>query len=216
MGCTRFCLICHWILFRRLAYIIHRCDLLFRCFVLEPLCPFHPLSPLTSVFLGLPHFSRQHHLKSKTARLTTAEMGGWWCDKCERSFVHEAALDQHLRDAYMHNYCFVCQRDFSSHQALAQHKQNSYRHNICGGCGNDFVRADDLDDHIEECHWYCSRCTIFVDSEDMLEAHYCQSSAHNYCGPCKREFVGASQLNSVSRPMLGFCQAHTKIYTQVE
>lgn len=125
-----------------------------------------------------------------------------WGQKCEKSFPHRQALDQHLTNAYVHNYCLVCQRDFVTYSALAQHKANSSYHNICGKCGKEFVDADDLDDHIDEYHWYCQRCGVFADSEDKLVEHHIQSSAHRYCGPCRRDFSSASNLSSVNQNIL--------------
>lgn len=129
--------------------------------------------------------------KGKSAKMVA------WCDRCDRSFPHGQALQQHLLNAYVHNYCSRCERDFPSGTALQQHKNMSSSHWICGQCRADCFSADDLDDHIEEYHWHCSRCNVFVESGDMLQEHYVQSSNHHYCRPCKREFQSANNLKAV-------------------
>jgi len=125
-----------------------------------------------------------------------------WCDRCERSFPHQSALNQHFRDSYVHNYCFRCDRDFVSPSALAQHKANSSSHNICRKCGKDFSDTVDLDEHIEDSHWHCERCDTFTNSEDELKDHYARSSAHHYCRPCERFFQNDNNLRAHLRSTL--------------
>lgn len=132
-----------------------------------------------------------------------------WCERCQRSFPHSQALEQHLINAAVHNYCSRCERDFPSGRALQQHKNSSLSHWICGECRVDCYSSKDLDSHIERRHWHCSRCNLFVASDDMLEKHYVQSSAHHYCGPCKREFRNDNELGAVSNRM-SFYQDHTR------
>jgi len=125
-----------------------------------------------------------------------------WCDLCDRSFPHQGALNQHLRDSYSHNYCFRCERDFASYSALAQHKANSSFHYICRKCNADFSNAGSLDTHIEDNHWYCGPCGVFTDSENQLQEHYVRSIEHHYCRPCKRFFESGNNLSAHLRSKL--------------
>lgn len=79
---------------------------------------------------------------------------------------------------------------------MEQHEAVSARHNICGGCQDDFSDAEDLEDHIEECHWHCGTCGAFVGSEADLVVHYLQSSGHLDCGLCDRYFSNRSNFKA--------------------
>ncbi|KDQ53522.1 hypothetical protein JAAARDRAFT_61237 [Jaapia argillacea MUCL 33604] len=117
-----------------------------------------------------------------------------WCTSCDRSFVSQHALEQHLEASPNHNYCSKCERDFNSWNALRTHYINSPIHYFCRGCDDDFDDDDELDDHIEENHWYCGNCEKFFESELGLREHYRQSPAHFYCPSCDKHFQNDNNL----------------------
>lgn len=123
---------------------------------------------------------------------------GWHvCEPCNRDFNSYSALMQHLNKSSSHNYCDDCNRDFSTQSSLIQHYTNSPRHAYCQSCDEHFVDSDDLDDHMNDCHWWCQDCKeTFVDESD-LQDHRRLSHADRYCNNCEKLFSNASRLRSV-------------------
>ncbi|KDQ53523.1 hypothetical protein JAAARDRAFT_197332 [Jaapia argillacea MUCL 33604] len=119
-----------------------------------------------------------------------------WCDRCDRYFVSQHALEMHIANSSSHHYCSRCERDFTSPNALESHLVNSPNHNYCRECGDDFDDWQELDEHIEENHWHCDDCDMFFRNEVGLKEHYRQSAAHHYCGPCARHFGNANSLQN--------------------
>ncbi|KAF9477100.1 hypothetical protein BDN70DRAFT_131478 [Pholiota conissans] len=79
-----------------------------------------------------------------------------YCKGCKHLFIDMAALNQHLFDSPIHNWCFDCSRDFSFPRALAQH-QNSLAHKgrdfKCPFCNGMFKSPSGIAHHIESgCH----------------------------------------------------------------
>lgn len=81
-----------------------------------------------------------------------------YCDRCERYFGSESALDQHRANSSQHNICYDCDKDFATNQGLTQHFVQSPRHHYCQDCEEDFDDEDDLETHYEEEHHYCGSC----------------------------------------------------------
>jgi len=71
-----------------------------------------------------------------------------YCDRCERSFPHYRALEQHKEDSDAHWPCDDCDRDFSSHDARQQHYTNSGSHHYCEDCDRHFRNENDLQFHM--------------------------------------------------------------------
>ncbi|KAI5077332.1 hypothetical protein GOP47_0007156 [Adiantum capillus-veneris] len=121
----------------------------------------------------------------------------FYCDKCERSFVSEQALQAHLTHSSRHGqYCDKCERHFVSQQALQAHLTHSSHHHYIG----------------DEDFSYCAKCERSFVSKQALQAHLTHSSRHNNkdlrhhcaskrhrapfisCLRCKAGFVSASAL----------------------
>ncbi|MCO5569225.1 hypothetical protein L7F22_022936 [Adiantum nelumboides] len=103
----------------------------------------------------------------------------FYCDKCERSFVSEQALQAHLTHSSRHHfYCDKCERRFVSEQALQAHLTHSSRHHVYNG--------DD--------EFYCDNCQRSFVSEQALQAHLTYSSYHHYCADCERDFTSNNDL----------------------
>jgi len=100
-----------------------------------------------------------------------------WCDPCDRYFVSEYALQQHLDNAAAHRpvyYCENCMQYFSSAQGLEHHQENSIKHlkkvwnYVCEPCswGCDQLKA--MEDHDEKFHYWCKMHNRFFDNENNL------------------------------------------------
>ena len=123
--------------------------------------------------------------------------GSYVCDPCDRSFNDHSALMQHLNRSSSHNYCDTCDRDFTTYSGLVQHYANSPQHDYCQSCDEHFDDSDDLDSHMDDCHWWCRDCNKTFVGEVGLQEHFRQSHANRYCEICKKLFGNASSLRSV-------------------
>ena len=76
-----------------------------------------------------------------------------YCSNCDRDFLNELALRQHLRDSPAHASsfdCGDCDRSFGSEDALQQHLRDSPAHAPsfdCGDCDRRFGSKDALQQH---------------------------------------------------------------------
>ncbi|KAI0743128.1 hypothetical protein C8Q80DRAFT_1192899 [Daedaleopsis nitida] len=116
------------------------------------------------------------------------------CERCDRWFNPERALEQHKDNSAGHNICYPCDRDFTTHRGLIQHYTQSLRHAYCQYCDEHFDDFDDLHEHYEEEHHWCDLCNKFFQSEFGLHEHRRQSHADRYCVPCKRMFRNPHNL----------------------
>ena len=85
-----------------------------------------------------------------------------YCDRCNRSFGSQYALQQHIDHSSSHHHvCDDCHRDFATAEALVQHYTDDSRHAYCASCDKRFDDFDDLDIHYNEDHYYdwCGSCT---------------------------------------------------------
>ncbi|KAF8979931.1 hypothetical protein BDQ17DRAFT_1394452 [Cyathus striatus] len=105
-----------------------------------------------------------------------------YCDRCDRYFRHEGALEQHIRDSNSH-----C-------SALKEHYVQSPCHAYCQYCNEHFHDYDDLRDHYKDKHNYCHSCDRVFKNGHGLNEHLCQFLNHNYCIDCQREFVNPNAL----------------------
>ncbi|CAH0057943.1 unnamed protein product [Clonostachys solani] len=92
------------------------------------------------------------------------------------------------------DYCDRCDRQFNSESALDQHIRDSPRHHVCYACDDDFGDRDDLERHCEDCHFYCRDCGRFFDSAEDLEQH--DILQHDMCITCGRYFSSESNLKN--------------------
>ncbi|KAH9024630.1 hypothetical protein EDB85DRAFT_2292533 [Lactarius pseudohatsudake] len=100
-----------------------------------------------------------------------------YCDRCERTFPHDWAYEQHS-----------CDIDFASEESLDQHYGNSPKHHYCKDCERHFDSENSKMQHMEAKHWYCETHNKIFDSEHGLESHYRQSGDHIYCVECETNF----------------------------
>ncbi|KAI0698767.1 hypothetical protein C8Q76DRAFT_771882 [Earliella scabrosa] len=116
------------------------------------------------------------------------------CERCDRWFNTERALEQHKDNSSMHHICYPCDRDFPTATGLTQHYIQSPRHAYCRWCDDHFSSFQDLYDHYDDAHWYCNLCDSTFRNELGLHEHRRQSHADRYCVPCKRMFQNANNL----------------------
>ncbi|KAI0920684.1 hypothetical protein AcV5_010359 [Taiwanofungus camphoratus] len=131
-----------------------------------------------------------------------------YCDRCDRYFTNDRALQQHEENSSMHNICHRCQKDFSSEWGLTQHYVQSPIHHYCQRCDDHFRSAHDLTSHYEDVHYYCQICNSIFDFELGLHEHNRQK--HPYCTSCKRVFQSQNHLNthlrsSIHQPLAYTC-----------
>ncbi|RUS32907.1 hypothetical protein BC938DRAFT_473844 [Jimgerdemannia flammicorona] len=82
----------------------------------------------------------------------------YYCKPCNRSFVNQNALDNHLAKNSSHNYCPSCKRDFCDSRALDQHLNSAVHRGKtfkCPLCDAIFNTVSGLGQHIE------NNCTNF-------------------------------------------------------
>ena len=123
-----------------------------------------------------------------------------YCERCDRYFRYQGALDQHEQNSDVHNICNGCGIDFSTWLGLKEHWVQSGRHFYCQHCNEHLQDDDALMGHYHNYHWFCEPCRKILKSELGLHEHNRQS--HHYCVECKKVFQSASNLNSVSLILL--------------
>ncbi|KAH8108275.1 hypothetical protein DFH11DRAFT_1517159 [Phellopilus nigrolimitatus] len=114
-----------------------------------------------------------------------------YCNRCQRPFPHDSALDQHERDSINHWKCNDCNKDFSTSTGRDQHY--AMNHYYCTICDEFFDDIDDLLEH-EEDHEVCHVCGIIFASGEALADH--NESSHYYCRECDRLFQTPAGLKS--------------------
>ncbi|KII94255.1 hypothetical protein PLICRDRAFT_101874 [Plicaturopsis crispa FD-325 SS-3] len=117
-----------------------------------------------------------------------------YCDRCDRSFPHWRALEQHEQNSASHNLCDDCELDFPSWLGLKEHWVQSRRHHYCQRCDEHFDDKEELIEHYHDSHAYCGPCRKIFVNDVGLHEHNRQS--HHYCVQCKRVFQSAGNLNS--------------------
>jgi hypothetical protein len=127
----------------------------------------------------------------------------WECNPCIRSFVHRAALEQHLESSGYHWWCAYCERDFATQQARRQHWINHSAHHYCTDCDINFEDDDQLHEHEVDDHFLCTDCNLFHNSQEELEEHIEQM--HHYCDYCVRSFPTAYALQQHTMHKHSFC-----------
>ena len=94
-----------------------------------------------------------------------------YCERCERSFPHDRALQQHEENSNAHNLCYGCNKDFATFYQLKQHWVASPRHHYCQECNEHFDDHDELEEHYEEEHYYCTICSKVCSTSMFLSFH---------------------------------------------
>ena len=80
-----------------------------------------------------------------------------YCDRCERWFSSDRALEQHIEDSLAHGHwpCDDCNLDFGSFYARQEHYKQSRNHHYCWECVRLFKFKESKMQHMEAKHWYC-------------------------------------------------------------
>lgn len=78
-----------------------------------------------------------------------------YCDRCERWFLRNWALEQHKEDSDAHWPCDACDLDFESYYAREEHYRQSPNHYYCNECELLFNFEGSKIQHMEAKHWYC-------------------------------------------------------------
>ena len=122
-----------------------------------------------------------------------------YCDRCDRYFNSERALNMHERDSPNHNFC--CNKDFATESRLQQHWTSSAAHDYCQYCDEHFDDSEELQEHFEQNHDYCSLCRKVFASNHGLQQHNSQVR-HVYCPSCDRTFQNENNLRNHLRSSL--------------
>ncbi|RDX45238.1 hypothetical protein OH76DRAFT_1388235 [Lentinus brumalis] len=121
------------------------------------------------------------------------------CERCNRRFKTDWALQQHKDDSGMHNICSQCNLDFATDAALTQHYVQSPSHPYCQPCEAHFDDWADLYAHYNDAHYYCNKCNRVFHVELGLHDHRRQMHDDVYCVPCKRVFKDNNALRHHQR-----------------
>ena len=108
-----------------------------------------------------------------------------FCDRCDRSFINDRALEQHVADSSDHHVCSECLKDLSSAHGLLQHAKQKHGRIVCEECPDrDFVDENALRQHRASKHQRRS-LSILTDadaSEEALESGSAASYASTQDG----------------------------------
>ena len=78
-----------------------------------------------------------------------------YCDRCERRFRDNRALERHEQDSSSHWICHDCGLDFPTFTGLDQHYTQSPKHHYCRECETHYPSEGLRLRHMEDYHWYC-------------------------------------------------------------
>ncbi|KAI5118107.1 hypothetical protein M0805_003461 [Coniferiporia weirii] len=107
-----------------------------------------------------------------------------YCDRCNRWFPHDRALEQHERDSVNHQICYECNRDFPTWTGLKEHYVQSRHHHYCQRCDKHFNTDNGFINHSVSKHYFCVEHRRTWDTAEGLRQHYIQSGDHYYCTIC--------------------------------
>ncbi|THH04170.1 hypothetical protein EW145_g5721 [Phellinidium pouzarii] len=107
-----------------------------------------------------------------------------YCERCERRFPHQRALEQHKNDSDDHNICDECDKDFATCTGLEQHYAQSPRHHYCQTCDRHFSSDNGFLNHSTSRHHFCGEHRRMFSTAEGLRQHYIQSGDHYYCALC--------------------------------
>ncbi|KAH7433611.1 hypothetical protein KP509_07G077700 [Ceratopteris richardii] len=80
------------------------------------------------------------------------EESDYYCQPCDRHFVSDKALHDHLSQSSRHFYCVDCKRGFSSENSYRQHRASKLHQQpfvFCPRCRAGFVSASAFTKHVE-------------------------------------------------------------------
>ncbi|KZT03219.1 uncharacterized protein LAESUDRAFT_814855 [Laetiporus sulphureus 93-53] len=110
-----------------------------------------------------------------------------YCERCERYFSSEPALEQHKDDSnahhsLVHHYCQRCDDHFDSHNDLISHYEED--HDYCKTCNLLFKNAAGLHEHNRQSHWYCVDCRQVFRDKNGLNNHSRSAVHRDRIVPC--------------------------------
>ncbi|THU75569.1 hypothetical protein K435DRAFT_974772 [Dendrothele bispora CBS 962.96] len=118
------------------------------------------------------------------------------CTSCNRSFATNSALRAHrLAKAHFDHYCAECDRGFIDEVALGQHLNNSPVHQFGSDDSDSQIEwedSSDLDsgsgDDDDDNDAYCGSCDRHFINLPALYQHLAANPVHNWCFVCSRDF----------------------------
>ncbi|KAK7005904.1 hypothetical protein R3P38DRAFT_1723435 [Favolaschia claudopus] len=140
------------------------------------------------------------HIRSRYSRSNSYE-----CNHCERQFNSEMALENHCASKPDHPYCVACGIMFGDHHALQQHVRDAAVHqsqeedtSYCQLCDKEFKDEHALQQHIEnaDVHLFCNECHRQFDDREAICQHLAASGRHFWCFPCWEDFGSYKKLES--------------------
>ena len=78
-----------------------------------------------------------------------------YCNRCDRAFRDNRALERHEQDSSNHWTCDDCGVDFPTFTGLNQHYSQSQKHHYCMECETHYASEASRLRHMEDDHWYC-------------------------------------------------------------
>jgi hypothetical protein len=105
-----------------------------------------------------------------------------YCDRCERRFPSERALEQHKDNSNAHWLCDDCDLDFGSFYGRQEHYKQSRNHHYCKECDRLFNFEESKIQHMEAKHWYCrahdrvrnssAKINTWASNEKLMPSYY--------------------------------------------
>ncbi|KAL4260924.1 Zinc Finger C2H2-type Transcription Regulator [Pleurotus pulmonarius] len=125
-------------------------------------------------------------------------MPSFECSVCDRQFRSFVALSDHCRSTAHGAWCMPCQRFFVNDQSLSQHINASPKHAFDSDDSSEVYSSDDDETSSEEEddeEPYCQGCSRWFVNVMSLHAHLRDSPLHNWCFQCSRDFSTNTALN---------------------
>ncbi|KAK6507771.1 hypothetical protein TWF481_006194 [Arthrobotrys musiformis] len=127
-----------------------------------------------------------------------------YCRRCQRSFVHNRAFQDHLDDSSRHNFCFVCDADFPDSDGRDQHQRD--QHNACSDCDRAFDTPSQLSAHLRsEKHagrQYSCACNEDFSSPAGILLHIERGGCTEYSGHQLMHLISVG----IRRDATGYCK----------
>ncbi|KAJ6594371.1 hypothetical protein B0H19DRAFT_59145 [Mycena capillaripes] len=133
------------------------------------------------------------------------------CDYCDRAFVSDDALHAHCIHKADHPYCDSCEILFSDEKALQQHTRDAAVHQVrerktskhhkdvapfCSTCNMAFRDEHALQQHTRDAsaHHFCKQCDRQFGDFDAVCRHLAASSRHDWCFACWKDLGSEEKL----------------------
>ncbi|KAF8867574.1 hypothetical protein BD779DRAFT_1397994, partial [Infundibulicybe gibba] len=120
------------------------------------------------------------------------------CYTCDRTFRSPRALQDHC-EAKEHWNCAPCQRMFINEDALYQHLEHSSAHQDADESESESDESAYSESEDDESPGYCDSCNRWFIDKGSLYHHLAENSKHNWCFLCSRDFSSETALNQHQR-----------------